>query len=288
MQEISMARLQRKPLSQPDETRPFHRGSTDVYELDEMVIGRMTMEPGWIWSRDVKPLAGTETCQYHHLGVALSGILHVEMEDGATANVGPNEAFEIPAGHDAWVVGDDPWVAIDFRGVRSFARPVAETGDRVLETILFTDIVGSTARLQAIGDAAWRELIEEHNDRMRIELDRFRGRDVDTTGDGFLALFDGAARAVQCAAAMARSVTEIDLAIRAGVHTGEVEHVRGGVRGVAVHTAARIMALADAGQVFVSSTTQELAAGSGLVFESRGRHALKGIPGDREVFALVS
>jgi class 3 adenylate cyclase len=165
---------------------------------------------------------------------------------------------------------------------------VAATGDRVLETILFTDIVGSTSRLQAIGDAAWRELLAEHNDRMRLELDRFRGRDVDTTGDGFLALFDGAARAVQCAEAMARSVKEIGLSIRAGVHTGEVEHVPGGVRGVAVHTAARIMALAEADQVLVSSTTHELVAGSDLAFESKGRHALKGIPGEREVFALVS
>ncbi len=282
-----MAKLQRKPLTEPDEVRPYERGRTEIYELDEMVIGRMTMEPGWEWDRDVKPLAQTEACQYHHLGVALSGVLHVEMVDGTTSEIGPDEAFEIPAGHHAWVVGDGPWVAIDFRGARSYARPVASTGDRVLETILFTDIVDSTAKLHAMGDAAWRELLAEHNDRMRIELDRFRGRDVGTTGDGFLALFDGAARAVQCAQAMAHSVRELGLSIRAGVHTGEVEHVPGNVRGVAVHTAARIMALAEADQVLVSGTTMELASGSGLVFESKGRHALKGIPGDREVFALV-
>ncbi len=283
-----MAKLQRKPLDKPDELRPYDRGRTEIYELDEMVIGRMTMEPGWNWDHDVKPLVGTEACQYHHLGVALTGVLHVEMKDGTTAEIGPNEAFEIPAGHHAWVVGDEPWVAIDFRGARSYARPVATTGDRVLETILFTDIVDSTGTLQRIGDAAWRELLADHNDRMRFELDRFRGRDVGTTGDGFLALFDGAARAVQCADAMTRSVQEIGLAIRAGVHTGEVEHVPGNVRGVAVHTAARIMALAGPGEVLVSGTTHELAAGSGLNFESRGRHELKGIDGDRELFALIS
>lgn len=283
-----MAKLQRKPLSQPDEVRPYHLGRTEIYELDEMVIGRMTMEPGWEWDKDIKPLAGTEACQYHHLGVVVSGVLHVEMEDGTTADIGPDEAFEIPAGHHARVVGDEPWVSIDFRGVRSYARPAAASGERVVETILFTDIVGSTATLQRLGDAAWRELLAEHNDRMRLELDRFRGRDIGTTGDGFLALFDGAARAVQCADAMSRSVHEISLSIRAGVHTGEVEHVPGGVRGVAVHVAARVMALAGADEVLVSATTRELAAGSGLTFESRGLHSLKGIEGEREVFALVS
>ena len=282
-----MARLQHKPLSAPDEVRPYERGQTEIYEMDEMVIGRMTMLPGWEWEKDVRPLAGTDRCQYHHLGVCLSGILHVEMLDGTQADIGPNEAFEIPAGHLASVVGDAPWVAIDFRGARSYARQLAATGDRTVETILFTDIVDSTATLHRIGDAAWRELLAEHNDRLRLELDRYRGRDVGTTGDGFLAVFDGAARAVECARSMSQRVGEIGLSIRAGVHTGEVEHVPGGVRGLAVHLAARIMALAGPGEVLVSSTTADLVAGSGLALESRGRHELKGIPGEREVFALL-
>jgi class 3 adenylate cyclase len=283
-----MAKLQHKAFDEPDEVRAYEGGRTEIFELDEFVIGRMTMEPGWTWHDNVRPIAGTERCMYHHLGFVLSGTLHVWYEDGTEAMIGPQQMFEMPPGHDAEVIGDEAWVAVDFRGARSYARAVAESGERVTETILFTDIVGSTSKLHAIGDAAWRELLAEHNDRLRIELDRFRGRDVETTGDGFLALFDGAARAVQCAAAMGRSVTEIGLSIRAGVHTGEVEHVPGGVRGVAVHTAARIMALAGADEVFVSGTTQELAAGSGLVFESKGRHALKGIPGEREVFVLVA
>ena len=282
-----MARLQRKPLSDPDEVRPYERGSTEIYELDEMVIGRMTMNPGWEWAKDVQPIVGTEVCQYHHLGVALSGVLHVEMEDGTSADIGPHEAFEIPAGHLARVIGDEPWVAIDFRGARSYARAVAPAGDRILQTILFTDIVGSTEVLQRVGDAAWRELLAEHNDVMRLELDRFRGRDVGTTGDGFLALFDGAARAVECAASMTRAVRGIGLQIRAGVHTGEVELVRDGARGVAVHTAARIVALAGPDEVLVSSTTVDLVAGTDLTFTSRGRHTLKGLPGEREVFALI-
>lgn len=284
-----MAKLQHKAFDEPDEVRGYEGGlgRTEIFELDEFVIGRMVMEPGWTWHDNVRPIVGTDRCMYHHLGFVLQGTLHVSYEDGTEAMIGPNEMFEMPPGHDAEVVGDESWIAIDFRGARSYARPLAAGGERVLETILFTDIVDSTRKLHEIGDAAWRELLAEHNDRMRLELDRFRGRDIGTTGDGFLALFDGAARAVQCAQAMARSVREIGLSIRAGVHTGEVEHVPGNVRGVAVHTAARIMALAGADEVYVSGTTMELASGSGLAFESRGRHALKGIPGEREVFALV-
>jgi class 3 adenylate cyclase len=282
-----VSRLQHKPLTQPDEVRAYDGGHTDIYELDEMVFGRMVMEPGWHWAVNVKPIAGTEVCRYHHLGLVVSGILHVVMEDGTESDLGPDEFFEIPAGHLAWVIGDEPWVAVDFRGARSYARPVVAIGDRVLETILFTDIVGSTAILERIGDAAWRDLLAQHNERVRFELDRFRGRDVDTTGDGFLSLFDGAARAVSCAEAISRSIAGIGLSSRAGIHTGEVELVAGGVRGVAVHTAARIMALAGPGEVLVSGTTAELAAGSGLSFEDRGLHELKGLTGARQVLALV-
>ena len=211
----------------------------------------MTMNPGWQWARDVGPIAGTDRCEYHHLGVCLSGVLRVEMQDGETVDVGPQEAFEIPPGHLAWVVGDEPWVAIDFRGARSYARPVSAIGDRVLETILFTDIVDSTGTLHRIGDAAWRDLLARHNEIMREQLDRFRGRDIGSTGDGILAVFDGAARAVECAVSMTRAVGQIGLAIRAGVHTGEVEHVPDGLRGLAVHLANRVMATAGPGEVLV-------------------------------------
>ena len=179
-------------------------------------------------------------------------------------------------------------MAIDFRGARSYARPVSAIGDRVLETILFTDIVDSTGTLHRIGDAAWRDLLARHNEIMREQLDRFRGRDIANTGDGILAVFDGAARAVECAVNMTRAVGEIGLAIRAGVHTGEVEHVPDGLRGLAVHLANRIMSAAGPGEVLVSATTADLVAGSGITFESRGRHELKGIPGERELLAVVS
>ena len=281
-----MARLQHKRFDQPDEVRPYEGGRTEIFEMDDFVIGRMIMEPTWTWQHDVRPIAGTDRCMYHHLGVVISGVLRVQMEDGTEADIGPNEVFEIPAGHDAWVVGDEPWVAVDFRGARSYARPVVASGDRILATILFTDIVGSTAALGRLGDARWGEILAEHNELIQFELDRYRGREVTKTGDGMMAVFDGPARAVECAAAIAGRVRSLGIEIRAGLHTGEVELVPGDVRGVAVHMAARIMALAEPSQVLVSSVTRDLLAGSGHTFESRGRHELKGIGGERELFTL--
>lgn len=281
-----MARLQHKPVSRPDEVRPYPLGQNEIFEMDDFVIGRMVHEPGWQWSNHVRPIAGTDRCMYHHLGYVVSGRLHVTLEDGSEAEIGPDEVFEIPPGHDARVVGDERWVAIDFRGARSYARPLAASTDRVLATVLFTDIVDSTEQLRGMGDTAWRDVLGQHNELSKFELDRYRGRLVKQTGDGVIALFDGAARAVECAAAIAARVTTIGLRIRAGLHTGEVEIVPDDVRGVAVHVASRIMDEAQSGEVLVSSVTQELLAGSSLSFESRGLHRLKGIDGERELFAL--
>lgn len=283
-----MVRLLRKRLDHPDEVRSFTNGHVEIFEIGDNIVGRTVYEPGWRWSVDVRPIAGTDLCMYHHLGYCLTGILHVVLEDGTSLEIGPEEAFEIPPAHDAWVIGDDPWITVDFAGMRSFARPMVGSGERVLSSILFTDIVDSTAMAVSLGDAAWRELLSRHNERGRFELDRYRGREIDTTGDGFLALFDSSERAVRAAAAICAAAGELSLQIRSGVHTGEVELVPGNVRGVAVHLAARIMALGGPGQVLVSGTTHDLLAGSGLVFEDLGPHDLKGIDGPRRVFALTS
>jgi class 3 adenylate cyclase len=281
-----MAKLQHKPFDHPDEVRPYPGGRTEIFELDDFVIGRMIMEPGWTWHDNVRPIAGTDRCMYHHLGFVLSGTLHVSYADGSEAMIGPHEMFEMPPGHDAEVVGDEAWVAIDFRGARSYARPVAASADRILATVLFTDIVDSTATLERVGDAAWRDMLARYNEVLQFELDTYRGREVKQTGDGSIVLFDGPARAVECAASLARRVRAIGLEIRCGLHTGEVELVPGDVRGVAVHLASRVMGLATPSEVLISSVTRDLLAGSGLLFASRGRHELKGIEGEREVFAL--
>jgi class 3 adenylate cyclase len=281
-----MARLQRKALASPDEVRTFDNGRIELYSLDDIDVGRTVFQPGWRWSRDVKPIAGTEFCQYHHVGIVLSGTLHVEMEDGLSLEIQPDTAYEIPPGHDAWVVGDDPWITIDFAGMRSYARTAVGSGDRSLASILFTDIVDSTATAERLGEAGWRALLREHNERVQFELDRYTGRLVKVTGDGILAVFDGAERAVRCAAAASAAAAALGIAIRAGVHTGEVERVPGDVRGLAVHAAARIMSLAGAGEVLVSGTTHDLLAGSGLEFEDRGTVELKGLTGPRSIFAL--
>jgi len=167
-------------------------------------------------------------------------------------------------------------------GVRRGPEP-----DRVLATVLFTDIVGSTERAAALGDRRWRELLEAHHGVVRRELERFRGREVDTAGDGFLATFDGPARAIRCATAIRDGVKTLGLAIRAGLHAGECELHGSAVAGIAVHTGARVAALAKADEVLVSSTVKDLVAGSGIEFEDRGVHALKGVPGEWRVYAVL-
>ena len=158
--------------------------------------------------------------------------------------------------------------------------------DRVLATVLFTDIVGSTERAAAIGDSAWKRLIDLHDLAIRRQLDRWRGREVETTGDGFLATFDGPARAVGCATSVVDVVRELGLDVRAGVHTGEVEVADGNVRGIAVHIGSRVAALAAPGEVLVSRTVVDLVAGSGIAFTDRGEHSLKGVPSVWQLFAV--
>jgi class 3 adenylate cyclase len=156
----------------------------------------------------------------------------------------------------------------------------------VLATVLFTDLVGSTERASELGDRRWRALLETHHAVVRRELQRFRGNEIDTAGDGFLATFDGPARAIRCATAIRDAVAALGLEIRAGVHTGECELHGNTVAGIAVHTGARVAALAGPGEVLVSSTVKDLVAGSGIEFEDRGVHELKGVPGDWRLYCV--
>jgi class 3 adenylate cyclase len=166
------------------------------------------------------------------------------------------------------------------------ARPTPEP-DRVLATVLFTDIVDATARAAELGDSAWRRLLEGHHELVRSQLQQFRGREIDTAGDGFFATFDGPARAIRCAWAIRERLSELDLKIRAGLHTGECELVDGKASGIAVHTGARVAARAEPGEIFVSSTVKDLVAGSGIAFSDRGLYELKGIPGEWRLYAVA-
>jgi class 3 adenylate cyclase len=284
-----MPGLDGKSFRNPDESRVFEKGRADIVTLGDVTMARTRAEPGWRWSEHIRPLAGTSSCQLHHLGFVVAGRLRVVLDDGTSREFGPEDLYDIPPGHDAWVVGDENIEIFDFAGAMgTFAKPAIEAADRFLTTLLFTDIVGSTSVAERLGDGPWQDLLGRHNRLVRRELDRYRGREVATTGDGFLATFDSAARAVGCAAAIARAVEALDLQVRAGVHTGEVESIAGNVRGVAVHAAARIAALAAPGEVLISSTTHDLLAGSGLAFADRGSHELKGLTGERQLFALVA
>lgn len=282
-----MPRLQRRSFTDAEEIRKFPNGELRLITLDDVVFGEFRIQPGWRWSRDVRPIAGTAECQHTHVGFVIQGQLHVVMSDGATMDFVPGDTYQIPPGHDAWVVGDTPYHGVEFSGARTFARSPFEIGGGVIATLLFTDIVGSTARLAQAGDARWRAMLLEHNAAMRTELDRHRGRELKTTGDGFLAAFDSALRAVRCAEAMVAAARKVGLEIRAGCHTGEVEIVQGDVYGVAVHAAARVLSLAGASEVLVSWTTRDLLAGSNVRLESRGHHALKGLEGEREMFRVL-
>jgi pimeloyl-ACP methyl ester carboxylesterase len=201
-------------------------------------------------------------------------------------------AARIPGARFVELPGDDhlPWVGDQdavLDEVQEFltgVRPVREV-DRVLATVLFTDIVGSTEHLARVGDKAWRGLLDRHHAMVRKEFAAFRGREVNTVGDGFFATFDGPARAVRCALRVQEGARELGIAVRAGLHTGEVELAGDNVAGLAVHIGARICALAEGDQTLVSSTVKDLVSGSRLRFKDRGMHALKGVPGEWRLYA---
>ena len=219
-------------------------------------------------------------------------VLHRTGDSDSRVQEGRYMADHIPGARFVELSGEDhvPWmngdqVADEVEEFLTGVRPAPEP-DRVLMTLLFTDIVGSTDKAALLGDSRWRKLVDEHHAVVRRELVRFRGREVDTAGDGFFATFDGPARAVRAAEAIRDGVRKLGIEIRAGVHTGECELAGDAVRGIAVHTAARVAAQANPGEVLVSTTVHDLVAGSGLAFDDRGLAELKGV-GQWRLFAVA-
>ena len=234
--------------------------------------------------RDVLPAIRVPTLVLHHTD---DHEVNLEEARYIAARIPGARLVELPGrDHLPWVGDQDAVLAETeefLTGMRAAAVP-----DRVLATVLFTDIVRSTEVAAGLGDHAWRELLQAHHAAVRRELARFRGVEMDTAGDGFFATFDGPARAIRCAQSIVAAVAELGLEVRAGLHTGECERVDGKVGGIAVATGARVAAAAPPGEVLVSSTVKDLVAGSGIEFEDRGTRELKGVPGEWRLYAAAA
>jgi len=270
----------------PDERIDIEALTSSMLNLGGLTVSYDVQQPGWRWSTHVRPHVGTDWCRVRHVGVVLTGVMHYLLEDGREFEAGPMTLHEVPAGHDAWVVGDEPVTTLAWTGVRGWLAPLESLADRVLATVVFTDIVDSTGAAIRMGDRAWAELIATFEGRTREVIERFRGREVKMTGDGVLAVFDGAARAMRAAVALRATAASLGLQLRVAVHTGEIEAAGKDVRGIAVHEASRILGLAEADEILASAMTVQLAGEVDLVIDDRGEHELRGIAGSRRVYAI--
>lgn len=280
-------RIQRKNLDEPDEVIEFELIREEIVEVGGLTVGRATQQPGWRWSEHLRPHVGGEWCEAHHVGCVISGRFGAVMRDGGSIEFGPHDVYDVPPGHDGYTIGDEPAVLLEWSGLRAFTRHHLSFHGRTLATLLFTDLVGSTTTAARLGDAAWRDALSRHYHLVEAQLERFRGRQVVTTGDGIFAVFDGPAAALRCASTIRDASGASGLPLRIGVHVGEVEVVGNDVRGIAVHAAARVMGAASAGEILVSDTTRVLTGAVGLTFEDRGLHDLKGLPEPMHLFAFV-
>jgi class 3 adenylate cyclase len=258
--------------------RRYNRSASSGFRVDALVRSQMSLD---LTDRlgDVKaPVLVLHRTKNPILPIRNGRALAAALPDARLAEI---------EGTGAAIFSDDVEdIADEIEGFLTGTRPPPRH-DRVLTTVLFTDVVSSTERASELGDRDWRDLLEQHHRLLRTELDRFGGREVHTAGDGFLATFDSPRRAIECARAAALAIRSIGLEIRAGAHTGEVELSDGDVQGLAVHIGARISTLAGPGEVLVSSTVKDIVVGSGIEFLDRGEHELKGVPGSWHVYAVA-
>jgi class 3 adenylate cyclase len=240
---------------------------------------RMTLETDL---RDLLPTIRVPTLVLWRPGVQVAGPEHARYLAG---HIPGARLAELPGNESLMYLGDTDAVADEVEEFLTGSRHAPEA-DRVLATVLFTDIVGSTERATELGDRRWRDLLDSHDEIVRRQLERFRGREVNTIGDSFLATFDGPGRAILCACAIRDAVRALGIEVRAGLHTGEVELRGDDVAGVAVHIGARVATIAGPGEVLVSGAVPPLVAGSGIAFEDRGERELKGVPGTWRLYAV--
>jgi class 3 adenylate cyclase len=279
-------RHHRDIVSDPDEAIELPLLRSSIVAIGGLTLAHDVHQPGWRWSEHVRPVVGGTSCSVRHLGYLIAGRVRVRLDGGDEFEVGPREVVDIPAGHDAWVVGDAAAEMLSWTGARSWISPATTLTERVLVTLLFTDIVGSTTAAREMGEHSWADTISTFEVAVADAVGRHGGRLVKTTGDGALAGFDGAARAIRAAMAVRAAAGAHGLAVRTAVHTGEVEVAGDDLHGLAIHEASRVMALAKANDILVSATTRELARDAGIEFDDRGEVTLRGFEGGRRIWAV--
>jgi class 3 adenylate cyclase len=272
-----MSHVYTRNFDDPDEVIEVDKVRSEIISLGGVSLAHDFHEPGWRWSEHIRPVVGTEWCESRHVGYVLKGHLRIMMKDGTEFDCRPGDLMDIPAGHDGWILGDEPFESLAWMGGTTWLSPLHTLKERVLVTLLLTDIVDSTGMARRMGDRRWTDVLSNHNQRIADTVDRFRGQIAKLTGDGVLAVFDGASRAIRCAIACQRDAKNLDLTIRAAVHTGEVELAGDEIHGLAIHEASRIMSHAGAGEVLVSDLTKAFARDSQLEFEDRGNFDLRGL-----------
>ena len=276
-----------RSFDEPDEVIQLETVSSEQVSIGGITVSRDTQLPGWKWSVHVRPLVGTEWCEVRHVGYMVSGRQAVLLRDGTEFVMEPGDVMDLPPGHDAGVIGDEPVVTIGWTGVKTWLGPLDSMSERVLSTLVFTDIVDSTSLALSAGDRAWSDRMATLETRTLDLVGQHRGRLVKFTGDGMLAAFDGAARAVRCASAVRMAAADLDLSIRTAVHTGEVELAENDIRGVAIHETSRMLDHAVGGEILVSAVTAGLLDDSGVALEAKGEVELRGITGPRRLYFVA-
>jgi len=275
-----------RSFASPDDIIEVAGVRSKIVDLGSIAMAHNIHQPGWRWKTNVGPTVNTEWCETRHVGYVLKGRLRVVTDDGIEFDLNAGDAFEMPPGHDSWVLGEEVVETIEWIGARSWMAPHHALRERVLASILFTDIVDSTATARRMGDRAWGDLIESHDQLVMDTVSRFRGRVVNPTGDGVLAVFDGAARAIRCAGSLGEAATGLGLSIRAAVHTGEIDLAGEEIHGVAIHEASRILGRVEGEEILVSAITRDLTRDAGLEFKDRGDHQLRGVGESLRLFAV--